>query len=81
MRTTVNLAEDVLLAARHLAQREHMSLGDAISLLVRRGASAGGGDEGARKSAPLRGRFALLPARDEVVTTRHVRELMEREGI
>lgn len=81
MRTTVNLAEDVLLAARHLAQRERMSLGDAISLLVRRGAAAGGGDEAARKSAPLRGRFALLPARDEVITTRHVRELMEREGI
>lgn len=81
MRTTVNLAEEVLLAARHLAQRERMSLGDAISLLVRRGAAAGGGDEAARKSAPLRGRFALLPARDEVITTRHVRELMEREGI
>ena len=80
MRTTVNLPEDVLLAARRLAQRERMSLGDAISQLARRGAAAGGGDEGACKSAPLRGRFALLPARYEVITPRHVRELMEREG-
>ena len=84
MRTTVNLAEDVLLAARRLAQRERISLGAAISLLVRRGAAADdGGDEGARKPrkpAPLRGRFALLPARDEVITPRHVRELIEREG-
>lgn len=81
MRTTVNLAEEVLLAARHLAQRERMSLGDAISHLVRRGAAAGSGDEAARKSAPLRGRFALLPARDEAITPPQVRELMEREGI
>lgn len=81
MRTTINIAEDALLAARHLAQRERMPLGDAISLLVRRGAASGGGDDLSRKSAPLRGRFALLPARDEVITPQHVRELMEREGI
>jgi hypothetical protein len=81
MRTTINIAEDALLAARHLAQRERMPLGDAISQLVRRGAAAGSGAESARRSAPLRGRFALLPSRDEVITPQHVRELMEREGI
>jgi hypothetical protein len=32
-------------------------------------------------AAPLRGRFALLPARDEIVTAGHVRALMEREGV
>lgn len=81
MRTTINLDEDALLAARHMAQRERVSLGEAVSMLVRRGASqplpaARGG-----VAAPLRGRFALLPVRDEVVTTAHVRELMDREGI
>jgi hypothetical protein len=81
MRTTVNLAEDALLAARHMAQRERMPLGDAISELVRRGASAGGSRAAARQAAPLRGRYALLPARDEVITPTHVRQLMEREGI
>jgi hypothetical protein len=81
MRTTINLAEDALLAARHMAQRERMPLGDAISELVRRGASAGGSHAAARQEAPLRGRFALLPARDEVITPTHVRQLMEREGI
>ena len=81
MRTTVNIAEDALLAARHLAQRERMPLGDAISELVRRGATAGGRHPAARQQAPLRGRLALLPARDEVITPQHVRELMEREGI
>jgi len=81
MRTTINIAEDALLAARHLAQRERMPLGDAISQLVRRGAAAGSDHAAARQSVPLRGRFALLPARDEVITPQHVRELMEREGI
>ena len=80
MRTTVNLAEDALIAARHVAQRERISLGDAISELVRRGAT-GGGPAPARRAAPLRGRFTLLPARDEVITPQHVRDLMEREGI
>jgi hypothetical protein len=32
-------------------------------------------------SNPLRGRFALLPRRDEVITADHVRALMEREGV
>lgn len=81
MRTTINLAEDAALAARNLAQRERVSLGEAISELIRRGASAGAGDVRARAVQPMRGRFALLPARDEVVTPQHVRALMEREGI
>jgi hypothetical protein len=79
MRTTLNLTEDAFHVAKHLADREHLSLGDAVSQLIRAGALA-------RASAPvpaatLRGRFALLPARDEVITVAHVRELMEREGI
>ena len=56
-----------------------MSLGDAVSILVRAGAQARAAAPPA--AAPLRGRFALLPARDEIITVEHVRELMEREGI
>lgn len=79
MRTTLSLAEDALLVARRLAEREKLSLGDAVSELVRSGARARIA-EPARKEK-LRGRFALLPARDEAITVEHVRELMEREGI
>ena len=81
MRTTVNLAEDAVIAARNVAQRERLSLGDAISELIRRGASVGVVPVRSRQAPRLRGRFALLPARDEVITPQHVRELMEREGI
>ena len=80
LRTTLNLAEDALIAAQTLARRRNLSLGEAVSELVRRGAAApmGAAPGG---SAPLRGRFALLPRRDEIVTAEHVRTLMEREGI
>jgi len=29
----------------------------------------------------LRGRFDLLPRRDEAITAEHIRALMEREGL
>lgn len=83
VRTTINLSDDAAMAARNVALRERVSLGEAISRLIRRGAS-GGAESAAVQAATasaLRGRFALLPARDEVVTPQHVRDLMEREGI
>ena len=77
MRTTLNLSEDALHVAKHYATRQQLSLGDAVSALVRAGAQA----QAPSTMAALRGRFAMLPVRDEVITIDHVRELMEREGI
>lgn len=81
MRTTINLAEDALIAGRNIAQREKKSLGDVVSELVRRGTATAGAGLRQQTSATLRGRFTLLPARDEVLTSQRVRELMEREGV
>ena len=81
MRTTINLSDDAAIAARNVAQREKLSLGEAISELIRRGAQAGTAIGRERGAPALRGRFALLPARDEIITPQHVRELMERAGI
>lgn len=81
MRTTINLSEDAAIAARNVAQRERLSLGEAISELVRRGASVSLAETARRAGPAFCGRFALLPARDEVVTPQRVRERMEREGI
>jgi hypothetical protein len=78
MRTTLNLAEDALLVAKQIAARERVSLGEAVSQLIRAGAAAGPAVEAA--ALLLRGRFALLPQRDEIITPEHVRELMNREG-
>jgi hypothetical protein len=79
MRTTLNIAEDALLVAKRLAAREKLPLGDAVSRLIRQGAQAA--PPARAPAAPLRGRFALMPRRDEVITPEHVRELMEREGL
>ena len=81
MRTTLNLADDALIAARNVAQRDRLSLGDAVSALIRRGAMAHAPGPNEPKRAPLRGRFSLLPSRDEIITPQHVRALIEREGI
>ena len=81
MRTTINLAEDAAIAARNVAQRERLSLGEAISELIRRGANASTLGARSRGAQPLRGRFELLSQRGETVTPQHVRELMDREGI
>ncbi len=81
MRTTLNLEDDALIAAQSLARRRKISLGEAVSELVRKGAAVGSQASLTASSAPLRGRFALLPQRDEVITADHIRDLMEREGI
>jgi hypothetical protein len=79
MRTTLNIADDALLVAKRVAARERISLSNAVSQLVRAGAVAGS----LLKTAPvrMRGRFALLPQRDEVIAPEHVRELMDHEGM
>ena len=79
MRTTLAIDDDVFAYARAHAQREHISIGEAVSRLARQGIQAS-------RLAPLRAprpksRFALLPARTEVITSEHVRRLMEQEGI
>lgn len=79
MRTTRNLEDDALLVVKRFAVREKLSLGEAVSQLVRKGAQRQAAVPASRQT--LRGRYALLPARDEVITPEHVRELMEREGI
>ena len=57
MRTTLNIDDDVLSVARALAQREKISLGSAVSELVRRGFREGSGTGGQRK----RGMFDVDP--------------------
>ena len=58
MRTTLAIDDDVLAAARHLAEREHRSLGEVISGLARQGLS-----RGARSESLTRNGLRLLPLR------------------
>lgn len=80
MRTTLDLDDDVLIAAKAHAAREKRSLGAVISDLARESLQRPATGAG-RARAPRGGRFAVLPARKEVVTAEHVRRLMDAEGV
>ena len=54
MRTTLTIDDDVLAAARHLAERESRSIGEIISTLARQGLTKEtGGKRSARNGVPL----------------------------
>lgn len=58
MRTTLAIDDDVLAAAKHLAEREQRSIGEVISTLARQGLT-----RSARGSNPERNGIPLLPTR------------------
>jgi len=79
MRTTLDIEEDVLQAAKELAQREGSTAGHILSLLARRGLTVP--EQDSKKSPAIRGGVPLLQSRGEVVTLDRVSKLMDQEGI
>lgn len=79
MRTTLDIEDDVLQAAKELARREGGSAGKIISELARRGLAHPAVKPG--KSPGTRDGVPLLASRGEVVTLERVQNLMEQEGI
>jgi hypothetical protein len=76
MRTTLNLDDDALLVAKRYARSERLSLGQAVSSLVRQGIRR---SADAAPCSNLRGRFALPPSRNEIITPAYVRALIDRD--
>lgn len=60
MRTTINLEPDILLAVRKIADARAVSLGKAVSDLIRRGLDAGAatGPKASRRGFPV---FPVAP--------------------
>lgn len=58
MRTTLAIDDDILAAARHLAERDQKTVGEVISTLARQGLT-----RGARSPKAERNGIALLPGR------------------
>jgi hypothetical protein len=79
MRTTLALDDDVLHIAKQKAQREHLSVGAAASELMRLGIRSLNMPAG--QLPAVRSKFAVLPARNEIITSEHVYKLLEQEGI
>jgi hypothetical protein len=80
MRTTLDIDEDVLSAAKERAARERISVGKALTGLARAGLAGSGVDRAKGRSKPV-GRLALLPKRNEIVTLEHVRAIADDEGV
>jgi hypothetical protein len=83
MRTTLDIDDDVLIAAKAHAARERKSLGAVVSALAREALRrpAAAPTTASRGKGRRGGRFAVLPQRDEVVTLEHVRSLQDAEGV
>ena len=79
MRTTLAIDDDVFNIARQKAQREHLSIGAAVSELMRMGVRSM--QMPASQRPATRSKYAVLPARNEIITSEHVYKLMEQEGI
>jgi len=89
MRTTLDIADDVLFAAKELARREKKSLGQVISELARRAFAIPGGADGQPSPTPVlqvSERLASygihpLPKRGGIVTNELIDRLRDAEGI
>ena len=88
MRTTLDIEDDVLFAAKEIARREKKSLGQVISELARRAFAAGQTSGQQAPPAPPRASERLatygiqpLPARGSLVTNELIERLRDEEGV
>lgn len=77
MRTTLDIADDVLLAAKELAKREKKTAGEILSQLARKGLQASRSPS--RKTKELFG-FRPFESRGGVITNELIDRLREDEG-
>ena len=75
----MDIEDDVLQAAKELAQREGGTAGQMISALARRGLAMPTGAQ--KQRSGVRGGVPVLPSRGEVVTLEHVQRLQDEEGV
>ena len=84
MRTTLDIADDVLFAAKEIARRDKKSLGQVISDLARSAFQTPtpptAAATAAHEALPRYG-IRPLPARGVVVTNTEIDRLREQEGV
>lgn len=78
MRTTLEIDDDVLIAAKELSVRSKISIGAAVSKLLRQALL--GPPPAVSTSVPATG-FRPFPARSVVVSNLMIDQLRESEGI
>lgn len=78
MRTTIDLEDDILLATKEMARRQHLTLGQVISRLTRRALT---NHLDSSPATPTAAGFRPLPGRGVVVSNDEVNALRETEGV
>lgn len=85
MRTTLDIDEDVLAAAKELARQQNVSAGQVVSRLLRRVLTGQAGNSTAAPDAGSVSRsvagFRPFPAGKAVVTNDMINRLREDEGV
>lgn len=78
MRTTLDIDDDVLQAAKELAERQGSTAGRVLSALARRALAP---ESRITTGSATRNGVPVLPSRGEIVTLEQVRRLLEEEGL
>jgi hypothetical protein len=84
MRTTLDIDDDVLFAAKEIAAKERKTAGKILSEFFRRGIqSLDNPSPGMKTGQPFefKNGIPILPSRGELVTTEQIQRIMEEEGI
>ena len=79
MRTTLDIDEDVLQAAKEIAWKERSTAGRVISRLARRALTRSG--ENTKDKFVYENGIPVRPSRGEIITLEHVQKIMDEEGI
>ncbi|MET1083152.1 MAG: CopG family transcriptional regulator [Burkholderiales bacterium] len=79
MRTTLDIDEDVLQAAKEIARREKKTAGQVISMLARSALTAPCGAQSARESRAVYG-FRPFASRGAIVTNELIDSLREDDA-
>lgn len=77
MRTNVNIADDARQFAEIYAQANGLTLGDAITDLIRKGRQAASGESESPKFGRSAAGFPIFPSNGRVITTEMVKEALE----
>lgn len=81
MRTTLDIEDDVLAAAKELARRGHTSAGRVISDLARRALTQAAPASGTAREPEAIFGFRPFPSRGGVVSNEKVDQLRDEEGV
>ena len=79
VRTTLDIDDDVLAAAKERARKEKISTGAALTQLARAGLSRASSSARRGRKSPLG--IVPLASRGEVITNEHVNRLRDESGV